>query len=234
MLAGRSRRLPDSACGRASAGPRYGVGPRAQVRELLVPLVTDQNANVEISGHAALALGIVFSGACEEECVGAALQARAPARKTKRVVLEYLLCSVFLSSAGSQVSQCLWKCATNIVAGAVRVLPRRPSSRAASAFCSPPWQWAVAGCGADDEAHGTQRAQQRGGAGAGADGAGRRGGAAARRPTAGAGAGAAVPGPAGLSGRHPGGAPPPRSEPRFLHGSPGQSQQPPRPRVRLF
>lgn len=81
MLAGRSRRLPDSACGRASAGPRYGARPRTQVRELLVPLVTDQNANVEISGHAALALGIVFSGACEEECVGAALQARAPARK---------------------------------------------------------------------------------------------------------------------------------------------------------
>lgn len=63
-----------------------------------------------------------------------------------------MLCSVFSSHAGSQLSQCLWKCATNIVAGAVRVLPRRPSSRAASAFCSPPWQWAVADCGADDEA----------------------------------------------------------------------------------
>mmetsp|Transcript_16474 Transcript_16474/g.49335 ORF Transcript_16474/g.49335 Transcript_16474/m.49335 type:complete len:898 (+) Transcript_16474:187-2880(+) len=53
----------------------YAGTRREEVRDLLVPLVTDQDVNVEVSGQAALALGIVFCGACEEECVGAALQA---------------------------------------------------------------------------------------------------------------------------------------------------------------
>lgn len=60
-------------CGKAVGRHQRG---RVQVRDLLVPLVTDQDVNVEVSGQAALALGIVFCGACEEECVGAALQAR--------------------------------------------------------------------------------------------------------------------------------------------------------------
>ena len=42
--------------------------------ELLSPLVADQDCNVEVSGHAALSLGLVFAGAAEEQCVGVALQ----------------------------------------------------------------------------------------------------------------------------------------------------------------
>lgn len=44
------------------------------MRELLAPLVTDNDANIEIAGYAALSLGLVFCGAAEEQCVGVALQ----------------------------------------------------------------------------------------------------------------------------------------------------------------
>ncbi len=47
---------------------------RLQVRELLAPLVTDNDANIEVAGYAALSLGLVFCGAAEEQCVGVALQ----------------------------------------------------------------------------------------------------------------------------------------------------------------
>lgn len=44
------------------------------MKELLLPLVTDSDANVEVAGYAALALGLVYVGACDEDSVGAALQ----------------------------------------------------------------------------------------------------------------------------------------------------------------
>jgi hypothetical protein len=45
-----------------------------QVRDLLAPLVTDNDVNIEIAGYAALSLGLVFCGSAEEQCVGIALQ----------------------------------------------------------------------------------------------------------------------------------------------------------------
>lgn len=45
-----------------------------QVRDLLAPLVTDNDVNIEIAGYAALSLGLVFCGSAEEQCVGVALQ----------------------------------------------------------------------------------------------------------------------------------------------------------------
>jgi hypothetical protein len=45
-----------------------------QVRELLVPVVTDGDANIEVAGCAALALGLVFVGGSDEDAVGACLQ----------------------------------------------------------------------------------------------------------------------------------------------------------------
>lgn len=49
--------------------------PCGQVRDLLAPLVTDNDVNIEIAGYAALSLGLVFCGSAEEQCVGVALQA---------------------------------------------------------------------------------------------------------------------------------------------------------------
>ena len=45
-----------------------------QVRDLLAPLVTDNDVNIEVAGYAALSLGLVFCGSAEEQCVGVALQ----------------------------------------------------------------------------------------------------------------------------------------------------------------
>lgn len=53
----------------------YAGTCREEVKELLVPLVTDTDANIEVAGYSALALGLVFVGACDEDSVGAALQA---------------------------------------------------------------------------------------------------------------------------------------------------------------
>ena len=49
---------------------------RRQVRELLSPLVGDPEVSMEVGGAAALALGLVFISSQDEDCVGAALQAR--------------------------------------------------------------------------------------------------------------------------------------------------------------
>ena len=41
----------------------------ACLQELLLPLVTDTDISMEISGFAALALGLVFTSTCKEVCV---------------------------------------------------------------------------------------------------------------------------------------------------------------------
>lgn len=53
----------------------YAGTCRSEVRELLVPVVTDGDANIEVAGCAALALGLVFVGGSDEDAVGACLQA---------------------------------------------------------------------------------------------------------------------------------------------------------------
>lgn len=56
-------------------GLAYNGTRREDVRDLLAPLVTDNDVNIEIAGYAALSLGLVFCGSAEEQCVGVALQA---------------------------------------------------------------------------------------------------------------------------------------------------------------
>ena len=53
---------------------RRRCGCAGQVRDLLAPLVTDNDVNIEVAGYAALSLGLVFCGSAEEQCVGVALQ----------------------------------------------------------------------------------------------------------------------------------------------------------------
>jgi hypothetical protein len=61
-------------CGRPSSETPKCHGCAGQVRDLLAPLVTDNDVNIEIAGYAALSLGLVFCGSAEEQCVGVALQ----------------------------------------------------------------------------------------------------------------------------------------------------------------
>mmetsp|Transcript_31070 Transcript_31070/g.68978 ORF Transcript_31070/g.68978 Transcript_31070/m.68978 type:complete len:901 (-) Transcript_31070:581-3283(-) len=56
-------------------GLAYAGTNREEVQELLVPLITDTEVNIEISGFAALALGLVFTSTCKEDIVMAILQA---------------------------------------------------------------------------------------------------------------------------------------------------------------
>ena len=44
------------------------------MRELLLPLVADEETSMEVGGAAALALGLVFISSQDEDAVGAALQ----------------------------------------------------------------------------------------------------------------------------------------------------------------
>ena len=55
-------------------GLAYAGTQRPEVEELLTPLVTDSDVNIEIAGFAALALGLVFTSTCKEEIVMAILQ----------------------------------------------------------------------------------------------------------------------------------------------------------------
>lgn len=50
-------------------GLAYAGTEREEVRELLEPLVTDTDVAIEVSGFAALALGLVYTSSCKEEVV---------------------------------------------------------------------------------------------------------------------------------------------------------------------
>lgn len=56
-------------------GLAYAGKQREEVQELLVPLITDTDVAIEVSGFAALALGLVFTSTCKEDIVMAILQA---------------------------------------------------------------------------------------------------------------------------------------------------------------
>ncbi|KAJ9513655.1 hypothetical protein QJQ45_015409 [Haematococcus lacustris] len=56
-------------------GLAYAGSQRAEVAELLVPLVADADVSMEVVGVTALALGLVFTSSCKEDIVMAMLQA---------------------------------------------------------------------------------------------------------------------------------------------------------------
>lgn len=52
-------------------GLAYAGTCRAEVEELLLPLIIDPDISIELAGFAALSLGLVFNSTCKEECVEA-------------------------------------------------------------------------------------------------------------------------------------------------------------------
>lgn len=63
-------------------GLAYAGTCRAEVEELLLPLVMDPDSNLELAGFAALSLGLVFSSTCRQECVEAISAVLIPSHKT--------------------------------------------------------------------------------------------------------------------------------------------------------
>ena len=57
-------------------GLAYAGKQREEVGELLTPLITDMDLPMEVVGYAALALGLVFVGSCNQDSVEAILQVR--------------------------------------------------------------------------------------------------------------------------------------------------------------
>jgi 26S proteasome regulatory subunit N1 len=55
-------------------GIAYAGSAREDLLELLVPIVVDTNVSVELSAMAALSLGLVFVGRCNEDVTNAILQ----------------------------------------------------------------------------------------------------------------------------------------------------------------
>ena len=56
-------------------GLAYAGCQKEEVAELLVPVVTDDAAPLDVVAFAALSLGLVFVGTCHEDCVQAVVQA---------------------------------------------------------------------------------------------------------------------------------------------------------------
>ena len=56
-------------------GLAYAGCQKEEVQELLVPVITDDEAPMDVVAFAALSLGLVFVGTCHEECVQAIVQA---------------------------------------------------------------------------------------------------------------------------------------------------------------
>lgn len=56
-------------------GLAYAGSQKENVAEVLLPIVQDPDERMEVAGYAALALGYVYLGSCNEEAVGAVLNA---------------------------------------------------------------------------------------------------------------------------------------------------------------
>ena len=54
-------------------GIAYAGSGKAEILELLVPLVVNSDLNVDVSAMAALSLGLVFVGKCNEDASNAIL-----------------------------------------------------------------------------------------------------------------------------------------------------------------
>ena len=57
-----------------SLGLAYAGNPRPAVRELLIPIITDDSQPMDVIGHAALSLGLIHAGTAHDEAVQTLLQ----------------------------------------------------------------------------------------------------------------------------------------------------------------